>query len=149
MPRIESAWVNERPVREERSRWRDLALCDRHRQWGWNCPAVDVDLLFLEYDSGKSVALVEYKHELAAPAKLGHPSYQALIDLGNRAGLPTYVVRYADDFSWWKAQPLNDHAKRWLSGSAVLTEAQWVELLYRMRGRALPEGWAKTVSQEL
>jgi hypothetical protein len=45
-------------VKKERSGWRDLELSGRHRRWGWDCPAVDLDFLFLEYDKGKAVALV-------------------------------------------------------------------------------------------
>ena len=32
-------------VRQERSGWRDMRLSERHRRWGWNCPAVDLDHL--------------------------------------------------------------------------------------------------------
>jgi len=49
-----------REVRPERTGWRDLELSKRHRQWGWDCPGIDLDFLFLEYDRGKAVAIVEY-----------------------------------------------------------------------------------------
>jgi hypothetical protein len=62
-----------------------------------------------------------------------------MIDLGDRAGLPVFAVRYAGDFSWWKVHPLNSHAQRWLAESELLTERQWVELLYRIRGHPLPD----------
>lgn len=126
------------PVRPERTGWRDLTLSARHRRWGWDCPAVDLDFLFLEYDNGKAVALVEYKHEQAQPQYRTHPTYQAMIDLGNRAGVPVFGVRYATDFSWWRACPLNEAAKRWLPDPARLTEHEWVALLYRIRGRTAP-----------
>ena len=82
------------PVKQERTGWRDLRLSQRHRRWGWDCPAVDLDFLFLEYDRGKAVALVEYKHEQAAPQYASHPTYQAMIDLGNRASVPVFAARY-------------------------------------------------------
>jgi len=53
----------------------------------------------LEYDRGKAVAIVEYKHEKAAKQYVSHPSYQAIIDLGNKAGIPVFACRYAGDFS--------------------------------------------------
>ena len=48
-------------VKQERTNWRDEALSQRHRQWGWNCPGLDLDFVFLEYDKGRAVAVVEYK----------------------------------------------------------------------------------------
>ena len=34
-------------VRPERTGWRDEKLSQRHRMWGWDCPAVDIDFLLL------------------------------------------------------------------------------------------------------
>ena len=126
-------------VRPERTGWRDQRLSLRHRRWGWDCPAVDLDFLMLEYDQGKAVALVEYKHERAAPQYPTHPSYRAMADLGNRAGIPVFGVRYADDWSWWRVTPLNDLARRWVSQQARMTEEQWITLLYQIRGTEVPQ----------
>jgi hypothetical protein len=125
-------------VRDERTGWRDGALSLRHRKWGWDCPAVDLDFLFLEYDRGKATALVEYKHEMAAPQVATHPTYQALIDLGTRAGIPVIAVRYAADFSWWRAVPLNAEARKWLPERREMTEREWITLLYHIRGYEVP-----------
>ena len=125
-------------VRSERTGWRDLGLSERHRRWGWDCPAVDLDFLFLEYDRGKATALVEYKHEAAAPQYPTHPTYQAMIDLGNRAGIPVFGVRYAGDFSWWRVTPLNALARGWVAKQELMTERAWVSLLYKIRGYELP-----------
>lgn len=121
-------------VRPERSGWRDEALSERHRFWGWDCPAIDLDCVFLEYDRGKVSALVEYKHEHAKPENFTHPSYRALIDLGNRADVPVLNVRYAADFSWWRVTPLNETAKHWCEQSIDYTEPEYVALLSRVRG---------------
>ena len=129
---------NERPVRKERTGWRDLALSERHRRWGWNCPAVDLDFLLLEYDRGKAVAIVEYKHERAPLQFPTHPSYQALIDLGDRAGIPVFACRYASDFAWWRAIPLNRTAKLLIAGRKELSEPEWIGFLYRIRGYEPP-----------
>jgi hypothetical protein len=93
----------------------------------------------LEYDKGKAVALVEYKHEYAAPQQASHPTYQAMIDLGDRAGVPVFAVRYAADFSWWRVVPLNVPARQWLPQRQEMTEREWVSLLYRLRGHEVPE----------
>lgn len=100
---------------------------------------VDIDFLALEYDKGHAVALVEYKHELAERQWASHPSYQAMIDLGNRAKMPVFAVRYADDFSWMNVIPLNKSAKSFLSERQQMTEYEWVTLLYQLRGRPVPE----------
>lgn len=126
-------------VRRERTGWRDEGLSRRHRKWGWNCPAVDLDFLFLEYDKGKAVAIVEYKNEHAAPQYASHPSYQAMIDLGNNAGIPVIACRYADDFKWWKATPLNGIAKKYIQQPIELDEKGWVKLLYKIRGYDVPQ----------
>ena len=129
---------NSRDVRPERTGWRDMALSQRHRRWGWDCPAVDLDFLFLVYDRGKAVALVEYKHERAKPQYPTHPTYQAMIDLGDRASVPVFGVRYADDFEWWQVTPLNGLARQWALQQTTMTECEWVTLLYRVRGYDVP-----------
>ena len=126
-------------VRNERTGWRDLDLSERHRNWGWDCPAVDLDFLFLEYDRGKASALIEYKNEYAKPQMATHPTYQALIDLGTRADVPVFAVRYASDFSWWKVIPLNKRAKEWVPERLTLNEHEYVSLLYKIRGYDLPK----------
>lgn len=122
-------------VKAERTGWRDQKLSERHRLWGWDCPAVDIDFLMLEYDNGKAVALVEYKHQNAPMQKITHPTYQALIDLGNRAKIPVFNVRYADNFLWWIVTPLNKIAQHYLPEQKKMTEQEWVAFLYQLRGR--------------
>ena len=122
--------------REERTGWRDREYSKRHRLYGRDCPALDVD--FLEYDRGKVVALVECKHRHARRQDLSHPTYRALIDLGDRAEVPVLLARHAEDFSWWIVTPLNDLAKNFVPEKTVLTEKGWVTLLYHVRGRELP-----------
>jgi len=126
-------------VRQERSNWRDLRLSKRHRNWGWDCPAVDLDFLFLEYDRGKAVALVEYKNEHAETQYTSHPTYRALIDLGNRAGIPVFANRYSDDFSVFIITPLNQKAKELLPERIKMTEEEWVRFLYKIRGYDVPQ----------
>mgnify|MGYP007070314014 CR=1 FL=1 len=127
----------EREVKQERSGWRDLAMSARHRLWGWDCPATDID--FLEYNYGWPVAITEYKHERAyIPDKIASP-LKAQINLGNQAQIPVFLVTHADDFSWFDVRPMNDHAKKHLSESCVMTETDWVSLLYKIRGMEVPD----------
>ena len=136
-------------VRPERTGWRDEALSRRHRRWGWDCPAVDLDFLFLEYDRGKASAIVEYKNEHAAPQYASHPTYQAMIDLGNRAGVPVIACRYSDDFTKWTVVPLNAEAKKHIKERATMDEAGWVRLLYKIRGYDLPQSVIDGINVEL
>lgn len=126
-------------VKKERSGWRDLALNERHRQWGWDCPVVDLDFLFLEYDRGQPVAIVEYKNEHARIQHSCHPTYQALINLGTRASIPVFASRYSDDFSKWVVVPLNEFAKQHLAVKTTMTEREWVSFLYKIRGYVAPK----------
>ena len=126
-------------VRQERTGWRDEGLSQRHRRWGWDCPAVDIDFLMLEYDNGKASALVEYKNEHAKPQYASHPTYQAMINLGDRAGIPVIACRYSDDYSKWRVVPLNTKAREFIPECVEIDEAGWVSLLYRIRGREVSD----------
>jgi hypothetical protein len=108
---------------------------------------LDIDFLALEYDSGQPVALVEYKHEDSETQFSSHPSYRALINLGERADLPVFAVRYARDFSWWRVVPLNQDARHWVGQRQDMSEAEWVQLLYQMRGRDAPKNVLSDVEE--
>lgn len=125
----------------ERSGWRDEALSLRHREWGYDCPAVDIDFLLIEYDRSEPKALVEYKNQHAQPIYVKkNPSILAMIELANRARIPALLVRYADDFSWWKVAPLNEFARQYVaSPQQYLDEIQFVTMLYKIRGRQIPQ----------
>lgn len=128
-------------VKQERTGWRDQALSERHRMWGFDCPAVDIDFLMLEYDGGKAMGLVEYKNEHATIQHANHASYRALVDLadrGNRGILPVLGVRYTDNFSLWTVTPLNSEAKKYVSTRTEMNEEDYVKLLYKIRGRIMP-----------
>lgn len=129
-------------AKHEITHWRDEELSKRHRQWGYNCPAIDVDFLLIEFDSETPIALIDYKRETAPPVSVSKsPGLVAVGKLGNMSGLPAFVVRYAINFSWFKVLPLNKTAEGAIDRHGVfrareaITESQWVEFLYFMRGR--------------
>lgn len=128
-------------VRKERTGWRDEELSRRHRLWGWDCPAIDIDFLMLEYNRGEPVAVVEYKHENAPLQKPKHPSYKAIRSLCDKAEIPFFGVRYAHDFTWWRITSLNSLAKKSIPvqrREELWTERDWVEFLYGLRESSLP-----------
>lgn len=126
-------------VKPERTGWRDGHLSDRHRKWGFGCPAQDIDFLLVEYSSNNPVALIEYKSEFAPEQYPTHPSYIALSRLGERAQLPFFVVRYAQDFSWWKIVPINSVAKMKVPERIEVNERLFVTWLWNLRGLEPPK----------
>jgi hypothetical protein len=129
--------------------WRDGWLSERHRLWGTDAPATDIDFLLIEFDHGKAVALIDYKYVEAQSAsrsraqRMSSFSILALADLGDRAGLPVFVVEYGvDNVSHWRVVPINSIAIRELlrpEESEWVSEIEYVEWLYRIRGREMPE----------
>lgn len=99
----------------------------------------------LEYDTGRASALVEYKNEHAKIQYASYPSYQAIIDLGNKAGISVLACRYSDDYSRYKAVPLNDNAKKFISAPAELKKSEWVRLLYKIRGREVNDEFLQSI----
>ncbi len=109
---------------------------------------IDLDFVCLEYDEGRAEILVEYKHHDAQPLSVNHASYRALRDLGDRALLPVFTVRYSADFSVWRVTPLNAFAEHWVPEPAVMGEEDYVSLLYRIRGRTMPADLLKRMDME-
>lgn len=123
-------------TRQERTGWRDGAISARHREWGFNCPAVDLDFLVAEYNVGKPVALIEYKHFLARTPVLEHATYRALTDLSDNyleGSLPFLVAFYWPDIWAFRCLPVNGTAKAHFTDGEVLTEREFVTRLYRLR----------------
>jgi len=119
---------------QERSGWRDLGLNNRHRLWGVNVPATDIDL-FLEYDGAVPRGIVEYKHERAETQHSTHPNNKALIRLGNCAEIPVLAVRYTGEYDAFTVTPLNDFAKTHVASRHTYNEDEYVKLLYKIRDR--------------
>jgi len=135
--------VAEYPVLQERTSYRDLSFLRRHRDWGWNCPGEDID--FIEYDHKLAVALLEYKMTydlqnciIPQESSKGYANLAALIDVGNKASLPVFVVFYKHKWNF-RIFPLNHYANSKQPPSHILSELQFVQFLYQLRGRDLPE----------
>lgn len=125
-------------VRPERNGWRDEEISRRHRTWGWNCPAVDLDFVMCEYNHAKPCALVEYKHAKFTSIDINHPTYRALAALadGYRNGpLPAFIAIYDPETWAFKVICMNDTAREHFGEREfrVLTEQEFVRDLYAMR----------------
>lgn len=117
----------------ERTGWRDEEISRRHRDWGFNCPAVDLDFLMVEYNIGKPVGLIEYKHYYARLPDLRHPTYRALTDLADTAALPFLLAFYWPGIWAFKITPVNNEAKEHFRQNETLCERDFVRKLYRIR----------------
>ena len=126
-------------VRQERTGWRDESISQRHRQWGFNCPAVDLDFLVVEYNQGLPVALVEYKRHTAKVNTVQHPTYRALAELANgyKEPLPFLLAFYWPEIWAFRVYPMNQIAGEHFAVKEVVSEEQYVSRLYRMRNLVL------------
>jgi predicted transcriptional regulator len=100
---------------------------------------IDIDFLAIEFGNCEPKALVEYKNEHASIQYSIHPSYQALIKLGNKADIPVIACRYSDDYSTYTVTPLNNRAKEYIPEKQIMSELKWVQLLYQIRGYQCPQ----------
>ena len=112
--------------------------------WGFNCPCVDLDFLVAEYNIGKPVALIDYKHFLARPPPLGHATYRALADLADfykEAPLPFFIAFYWPGVWAFRLTPVNECArllcKRESIPGPIICEKRFVTMLYMLRKRTL------------
>lgn len=131
--------MDDKPVRRERTGWRDQGISERHRLYGWDCPAVDIDFLMLEFDNGKPAALVEYKAIGARHPDLRSPTFKALRALADAANIPLLLAFYNRNNWRYSVTPANRRALDFLDYRVHdMSEAQYVSLLYRVRGQQPP-----------
>jgi len=127
-----------------------IQLSDRHRQWGDDCPMVDLDFLMCEYNHGVPVAIVDYKFHGAQLTQTSVKTYETLSGFYDKDHLqiPFMVARYWPGSWAFKLKPVNEAATAFLDrvkdglrtahGEWIpLTEYQFVWLLYRLRKDAL------------
>lgn len=133
---------NEQGVRAERSSWRCQAISERHRHWGYNCPAVDLDFVVAEYNHGKPVALVEYKEKNWNPANTSNATYNALKALADGyvdGPIPFLIAVYDADEWWFVPYPMNEAACRHYRhcNGVAISEQRFVRSLYLLRSKVL------------
>lgn len=134
-----------RTVKPEHTGWRDEALSRVHREWGFDCPMVDIDFICCEYDNARPVALIEYKNADAPYVDLEEANYRTLVRLADDAALPFFLVRYTRDLIQWRPFAINSRAQDKLrevypKGCPALTQERYVKFLYWLRGREMPDG---------
>ena len=138
---------------------RDAWLSGRHRVWGSNVPAMDLDFILAEYDRCVPIALIDYKHERAT-INLQSANSRTLTALGDKASIPAFIVQYGhshqsgwsdlwqevppDSVPWFQIIPLNSYAHTAdlpsNANDTRLSELVFVSWLYELRGRKIPQG---------
>ena len=138
-----------RQVRLERSHWRDEELSLRHREWGFDCPATDIDFLMLEYNHAIPTAIIDYKLRTlnSREPDRNSSSHQASgkLTCGGKP-LPYLVVFYMKGPWVFRLIPMNDIAQSLIRRDRVLSERQYVTWLYKLRGIPLPLHIAQKLS---
>lgn len=123
-------------VKAERTGERDQWINDRHREWGFNAPAFDLDFAMVEYSYGEARAVVEYKR-FTAEVTVAHPSHKALAGLYNSRGeqIPAWLAKYWPDTGAFRVHILNPPARKLFGRTCLnLTERQYVARLFEVRG---------------
>ncbi len=125
-------------VRQERTSWRDEAISARHRLWGFDCPAVDIDFLQLEYNHALPAALVDYKAGKPRKLDLDGKSYRATCALADNSQIPFVVVFYDSNHWVFWVIPVNGIAQQHFPQRLMMCERNYVSWLYRLRGIPIP-----------
>lgn len=123
--------------------FRDVAFNIHHKNWGMKCYGVDLDFPLCEYDISDNFirvcAIIEYKKYNAPFFSVKCANAKALAWLANRAEIPSFLVIYNKDFTIYKIAPLNGFAESHIpKRGATLIEEDYVDLLYRLRGKEMP-----------
>jgi len=137
-------------TRPERTQWRDQKLSERHRKWGFNCPAIDIDFLMIEFHVGKPIAIVDYKRYTGSIKNLNQKSINAISTLANNSNNPFFVVFYWDNIWAFQITAINNIAKNILQQhkidkNKILTEQQYVSFLYKLRNIKLTKEEEKLI----
>jgi hypothetical protein len=127
-------------VRAESTGWRDLSLSLRHREWGVDCPAADIDCL-VEIARGVPVAIIEYK-KANARVEDAIQSIRSIEILADRAKVAFFLVRYSIARKRWyfRIERANAIGTEMLRTDgyripAPFSEVEFVRFLYRIRRR--------------
>lgn len=132
-------------MRRHDSGWRDGRLAITHAAYGLNLPLAGMDLPMVEYDRGEALAVINYvRRDRALPRgeNVGR-AFEAVASLRRDDGprLPFLTAQY-DPRNWaFRLFGHNDAARDLLGtgGWLAVTEQHFARLLYRLRGRVMPD----------
>lgn len=143
---------NELGVRTESTGWRDDWISQKHRSWGYDVPASDIDFLLVEYDRMIPKALIEHK-TFGCKGQFGMDQvlkwHNPVSILGTMASIPTFIVFYDKDTCKFEVVATNSLAANMTGNKGsfgwdpiAMSERQYVAFLYHIRKRPVPVGLA-------
>jgi len=124
-------------TRLEQTGWRDEWISKRHRTWGYDLPATDIDFILLEYSNQEPVALIEYK-TVGSMRYLGTEKairdHRPVSTLAAMANLPAFIVAYDTKNIAFYVKSTNHAAERiteynWL----MMNETSFIDFLRDLR----------------
>jgi len=132
-------------MRRHDSGWRDANLTAWHGEHGHDAPAAGMHLPMIEYDHGKPVGVISYLRRVdsypgGTSVVAAYEAFGALFSLDD-VQLPFLTAAY-DPRSWsFQLFPHNGAAVRLIGGTGwrPVTEYQFAQYLYDMRGRYMPD----------
>tara|TARA_R100001224_G_C4024744_1_gene150531 strand:- start:2043 stop:2558 length:516 start_codon:yes stop_codon:yes gene_type:complete len=128
--------------------FRDESISRRHREYGIEISATDIDFVLLEfktepdgtYRKGKYKSipkgLFEYKHWNAnRHSAINNASNKALYKLAEWSGLPFFICFYDPDIWCFDVYPFGKKAEHYVERPQRFSEQNFVRLLYKIRMR--------------
>ncbi len=116
--------------------WPGEIISYRHRDWGWDCPAVDVD--FFVINNCAVAGIVEYKNmqSFSKPSQFkAHPTGKALTNLAvkGKKDVPLIFVYYSGDLDKFKVYPISKNCYQYEEYFGVyLNESRYFEFLNKL-----------------
>ena len=143
--------TKEKSVLPERMGFRDMDISNRHRLWGWACPAVDIDFLMCEYNFNQPAGIIEYKHHNIGSINENNSSYKVIKNLCDQRinPIPFFVVLYWRDVWAFRVIPMNGKAETFVNQPTTMTEYDYVSLLYKIRRNVVKEEIADKLNRAL
>lgn len=127
----------------ERTGWRDTDLSNRHRLWGKNVPATDID--FVEYDNSAPKSIFEWKHEGSQFLRDDTTTTVKRI-IADKCGIPFFMVVRDSMMTCFYVHAKNIFARNFLENYGIKEsiykiegEDNFVCFLYNTRGREAPD----------
>lgn len=132
---------------DEKLGFRCEEISQRHRLWGKNLAAVDLDFPLLEYHHERPAALIEFKYKTNTRLiDEEQPSIRALKHLADAASIPLLLVRYHPTTWTFFVSPGNEHARAMIPiRGQEMSEREFASLLHEIRGEPVPRGLLKTL----
>lgn len=121
-------------VRSERTNWRDSNLERVHNQYGYELPCDNVEFLMAEYDMSTPVAAIDFR--LKGRLTSGHSDAVLKLCSNRKTEIPYFINEYEINnniMSNIVCIPCNDSADSIVDKNQILTEKEFVKMLYRIR----------------